>query len=151
MNTELTKEILNAIETNLPTIAASRLKDILTKAEENTVLLEELETKLASTQKYNTQLMEENQRLKDKVRSYEKTIDETNELKEELQKQLATLEVDKMKIQLDAANARVMVVENLVGKVFGHPQVTIGKSCSQSGPTGYISNTETICTTQSKV
>lgn len=152
MNKTLTNDILNIIESNLPALAASNLRDILTIAEENATLLEELQTKLTETQKYNTELNQENQRLKDKVSSYEKTVDETNAMWENLQKQLSTLEVDKMKIQLDAANARVTVVENLVAKVFGHPNVVINKSTSQSQPNGgYSSSSETISTTNSKM
>ncbi len=152
MNKALTTEILGIIEANLPALAASNLKDILTKAEENTALVEELRAKYEGSQKYNSELNQENQKLRDKVNSFEKNVEETNAMRESLQKQLSTIEVDKMKIQLDAANARVTVVENLVAKVFGHPNVVINKSSSQSQPNGgYSSSSETISTTNSKM
>lgn len=152
MNRTLTTDILSIIETNLPAIAASNLKNILTKAEENAILVEQLQTKLDDVEKRNIVLNQENRDLSYKIENYRKTIDETNALKEELQKQLSTIEVDKMKIQLEAANARVAVVENLVGKVFGHPNVVISKATSQSNPNGgYASSSETISTTHSKV
>lgn len=151
MNKALTTEILGIIEANLPALAASNLKDILTKAEENAALVEELKAKYEGSQKYNSELNQENQKLRDKVNSFEKNVEEMNAMWESLQKQLSTIEVDKMKIQLDAANARVAVVENLVAKVFGHPNVVISKSGSQSNPNGsYASSSETISTTHSK-
>jgi uncharacterized protein (DUF3084 family) len=148
----LAQDILSAIEANLPSLAASQLKEVLNKASEDAENRAWLETELKKEIAQAKSLQQEVYQLKTQVEYLEAKAERVEELEKELREKLQTIEIDKMTIKLDAANQRCMVVEQLVGKVFGHPYVTVGKTSNGQHPGGvYFTNTETVSTTETKV
>ena len=151
-NNPLAQDILSAIEANLPSLAASQLKEVLNKASEDAENRAWLEAELKKELEKTKSLQQEVHQLYAKVGYLEAKAEQVEELEKELTKKLQTIEIDKMTIKLEAANQRCMVVEQLVTKVFSHPYVTVAKTSNGQHPGGvYFNNTETISTTESKM
>lgn len=126
MSIELNKEILEAIEKNLPSMTAGRLSEYIEQAKNNEARIEELEKFLKAE--------------KEKSEARKKVIDQLNEQCEELKRHLMAqddliareeaLAEEQRNLKVTLLEHKLMYTENsetkllnLVDKIFGNPYV----------------------------
>jgi hypothetical protein len=129
MLNNITKEIREAIESNLPAATAGVMSDFITEAEntkDELVLIQKINKKQTSEIEEQKIIISQLSALK-----YQKKDLEKKEATLRIRERDLNLEI--VQIKLEAANARNEKIESLVEKVFGHPAVSV--STNKSIPT----------------
>jgi len=121
------KELIEVIKANLPASTAGAMQEYITQAEVNKKRLAMEHKAIESLEKKLSQQSDEVSKLRDELSAY-KDLEKRERAVAEQQRDLKLTEAV---IRKEEAEKRSDCIMELVGKVFGHPAVSVSQSVSK--------------------